>query len=256
MLTLVALCVVLGLKVFLVRHVAVSGLKRWDPATVEELAALSMEESVFQVNFRQVRENIEANPYFEVIQIGFSLPDTIVIELRERQQSAAIQFGGETLIADEDGIVLESRSALGDLRVPVISGLELDGYEIGKGMQAAQPLQMDALRLLLQGLLEEELLQSVAEINLSNPSAMYLMTADGFTVELGNIENLGKKLQWFGAAWAVLVSEGKTPGIITVSTGDAAYYRPAEDGDGALDLLPEAQGDEPSADAAGEPLAP
>jgi cell division protein FtsQ len=256
MLTLLALCVVLGLKVFLVRHVAVNGLVRWDPAVVEELAALSMEESVFQVNFRQVRENIEANPYFEVVYIGFSLPDTVVIELRERQQSAAVQFGGETLIADEDGFVLESRPALGDLRVPVVSGLELLGFEAGAKLEAAQPLQMDALRLLLLGLREEELLQSVAEINLGNPSAMYLMTADGFTVELGNIENLAKKLKWFGAAWAVLVSEGKTPGIITVSTGDAAYYRPAQEGGEGLDLLPDdSSGDEPPEGDA-EPLAP
>ena len=94
---------------------------------------------------------------------------------------------------------------------------------------------MDALRAILTELHSQDVIQLVSEINLEAVSDLWMTTVSGFEVRLGNFEDMAEKIRWLRAVEPILVSEGYSGGVITVSTGENASYlapeeTPAPDG--------------------------
>ena len=78
-----------------------------------------------------------------------------------------------------------------------------------------------------------------------------MTTVSGFEVRLGNFEDMAEKIRWLRAVEPILVSEGYSGGVITVSTGENASYlapeeTPAPDGG----TEPDAGSSEPESSAA------
>ena len=220
-----------------VREVVVLGCEERDPALVADLAGIQNEESIFRVKFSQVRQSIDADPYFDVESIRYIFPDKLRIQVSERKTSAAVLHLGSVLVADETGFVLEIRQQLGDLRVPVVTGLRItEGYKVGETLVSSQASQLDAMHAILTQLLEQNAIQLISEINLDAVSDLWMTTVSGFEVRLGNFEDMESKIRWLRAVEPILVSEGYTGGIITVSTGNSASFLDV-DGEG-LPLAP------------------
>lgn len=212
-----------------VREVVVLGCEVRDPAEVVDLASIANEESIFKLNFDQIRQKIDANPYFEVQSINYVFPDKLRISVNERRASAVVNQLGSIIVIDETGFVLEVRDSLGDLSLPVVSGLRVTGgYQVGQTLTSDQESQMDALHAILTQLHEQNATQLISEINLEAVSDLWMTTVSGFEVRLGNFEDMEDKIRWLRAVEPVLVSEGYAGGVITVSTGENASYLPPQ----------------------------
>lgn len=117
---------------------------------------------------------------------------------------------------------------------------------------------MDALRAILTELHSQDVIQLVSEINLEAVSDLWMTTVSGFEVRLGNFEDMAEKIRWLRAVEPILVSEGYSGGVITVSTGENASYlapeeTPAPDGGTEPDAggEPDAGSSEPDAGSSG-----
>lgn len=242
-----------------VREVVVLGCEERDPARVVDLAGIQNEESIFRIKFSQVKQNIDADPYFDVESIRYIFPDKLRIQVSERKTSAAVSHLGSVLVVDETGFVLEIRQQLGELRVPVVTGLRItEGYQVGETLVSSQASQLDAMHAILTQLREQNAIQLISEINLDAVSDLWMTTVSGFEVRLGNFEDMESKIRWLRAVEPILVSEGYTGGIITVSTGENASFLDV-DGEG-IPLTPGTAGDpeadEPGSGGGDEPDAP
>ena len=225
-----------------VREVVVLGCEERDPAQVVDLAGIQNEESIFRIQFSKVKQSIDADPYFDVQSIRYIFPDKLRIQVSERKTSAAVSHLGSVLVVDETGFVLEIRQQLGDLRVPVVTGLRItEGYQVGETLVSSQASQLDAMHAILTQLRTQNAIQLISEINLDAVSDLWMTTVSGFEVRLGNFEDMENKIRWLRAVEPILVSEGYTGGIITVSTGESASFLDV-DGEG-IPLTPEAAGD-------------
>ena len=235
-----------------VREVVVLGCEEHDPAQVVDLAGIQNEESIFRIKFSQVRQNIDQNPYFDVQSIRYIFPDKLRIQIAERKTSAAVSHMGSVLVVDETGFVLETRQQLGDLRVPVVTGLNITGGDqVGETLTSSQTSQLDAMHAILTQLRAQNVIQLISEINLDAVSDLCMTTVSGFEVRLGNFENMEEKIRWLRAVEPILVSEGYTGGVITVSTGNNASFLEANAADPSAALetpLPDepTTGDTPS----------
>lgn len=213
-----------------VREVVVLGCEARDPADVVDLAAIANDESIFKLNFDEIRQKIDADPYFEVESIDYVFPDKLRIQVQERRASAAIRYQDSFLVVDETGFVLEVRQSLGDLSLPVVSSLNVvGGTAVEETVTASQESQMDALRAILSELHKQEVIQLISEINLEAVSDLWMTTVSGFEVRLGNFEDMDEKIRWLRAVEPILVSEGYSGGVITVSTGENASYLAPEE---------------------------
>ena len=125
-----------------VREVVVLGCEVHDPAEVVDLASIANEESVFALRFDQIKERINANPYYEVESVRYVFPDKLRISVHERRASALISTLDGVLVVDETGFVLEKQPTMGDLSLPVVSGLRLtEGTKVGETVVSSQESQ-------------------------------------------------------------------------------------------------------------------
>ena len=213
-------------EVMRIREVVVLGCEERSPAEVVNLAAVENEQSVFTLKFKQIAEQIDADPYFDVKDVGYVFPDTLRIVVEERKASAAIEYLGSMLITDETGFVLETNPGAQDMRrIPDVIGLRItEGTNVCQTLVSQQPSQIDAMREVLTQLRAQKVIQLIEQINLEVVSDIRMTTVSGFEVRLGNFESMDKKIEWLRGVEPVLASEGYTSGIITVSTGDHATF--------------------------------
>lgn len=238
-----------------VREVVVLGCEVKDPAQVVDLASIANEESVFKLKFKEIEERINADPYFDVESIKYVFPDKLRISVSERRASAVVNNLDSIIVVDETGYVLEVRQSLGDLSLPVVSGLRLtQGFKVGSTLESAQPGQLDAMHAILTQLHSQNAIQLMSEINLDAISDLWMTTVSGYEVRLGNFEKMEDKVRWLRAVEPILVSEGYIGGTITVSTGkNASFLQVGGDGQAMdpLDGTDDPTGDDEPADPVG-----
>ncbi len=224
LLVLVTISVVMGLQLFRVREVVVEGCDQRDPLAVAELAGVDYEESIFKLRFREIRQRIDASPYFEVEQIGLLLPDRLRIQVHERAERAVIEFAGSFVVLDEEGFIVERRDVLGDTTVPVVTGMLVTNYSVGEQIESEDPKQLSALQIILAELIEQDASHLISEINVSEVSDLSMVTTNGIRVKLGNFEDMDEKIRWLRATLPVLLSEGHEGGTLNLSTGKNASF--------------------------------
>lgn len=229
LLLLTAVAVILYAGVFRIRTVTVVGNHRvsWDE--VVQAAGLGGGVSYFAVDADKIRENLERNRYLVFEGLEKTFPSSLILYVRERTVRANVKAMGVVYQMDEEGMVLE-RSADNQLRdeLPVVTGLQpreiLPGRVIIPRTNDQLPVYVTLMReLLLQGYWSE-----VSELNLADPESIYLITRNGYTVHLGDHENLRAKIGTVRGVVAKLAEMGEYGGIIEASTPAVAVYSPAE----------------------------
>ncbi len=106
---------------FEVKRVEVSGVNRIDELKVYEIALAQKDRSMLLVDIDQVRQDLIANGWIREARISRRLPDTLVVEIIEREPIAVWQRDGKLSLIDKTGFPLEdiSREEIPDLPVMV-----------------------------------------------------------------------------------------------------------------------------------------
>lgn len=104
----VGLLAILGSSLFSVSNIDVAGLQRADPVRVEAVLADLFDEPVLLVDTDEAEERLEAIPYVDDARVRTDFPDSVSIELREREPVATVQGTDERFrILDAEGRVLD-----------------------------------------------------------------------------------------------------------------------------------------------------
>ena len=242
---------------FRVGRVVVLGCEQRSPTEVVELAAIENGQSYFKLSLKEIREKIDVHPYFEVLSIGFRLPDQLRIQVKERRQAAYVEVQGKNMVINETGIVLEMLSAVPENKIPLVTGYPVTAEPIpGKVLGQEQKEdketgQSDALHVILAALHAQGATQLIEQINIERVSDLWMTTRSGFEVRLGNFENMDDKIHWLKSVEPILVSEGYKVGKINVSTGKNASFMPS----GLAPQDPNAEEDEPATQDEADTLA-
>lgn len=107
---------------FQVEKVEVTGVDRIDELKVYEIALAQKDRSMLLVDIDQVREDLIANGWIKEARISRKLPDTLIVEIVEREPIAVWQRDGKLSLIDSTGFPLEDiqKEEIPDL--PVLVG--------------------------------------------------------------------------------------------------------------------------------------
>ena len=154
-------------------------------------------------------------------------PNTIYLYIEERKTVAAMQWLGILYTLDREGVVMkESTSSTPPAGMPVVTGFRVSNINVGQQLLVRSENQMEAYREIMEEL-ELQMYQSqVAEINLADPSNIYLITVEGVTVRLGDASYMQAKIGAVRTDMAYLRQLGKTSGILDVTIPEDAKYMP------------------------------
>ena len=224
LLLLLAFTVVIGLGVFRVGKITVSGNDTVDSKQIVSLSGIREGQNIFQVSLSQAKRSIENDPMLEVKSIKRVLPDRISIVIRQRKPHGAVQYLGVYAVIDEYGYVLDQPEDLPAGQYPLITGFDLKPPVNGKKLQGADEEKLAVLTALLTALDKGGATGDITDINLSDTQDIRLLTSEGLAIVLGKATDLEEKVRWITLSLPELRDKGYTSGTLYITgTGDPVY---------------------------------
>lgn len=156
-------------------------------------------------------------------------PNTIYLYIEERKVVAAMQWLGILYTLDEEGIVMDEKSASSvPAGIPIVTGFRLSNVSVGQQLMVRTQKQLEAYQTIMEELRLQLYASQIAEINLSDPSNLYLVTVEGVTIRLGDASYMQAKIGAVRTDMAYLRQLGKTAGVLDVTTPEDAKYMPED----------------------------
>lgn len=210
---------------FKVRTVTVIGDSRYTRDEIAAASGIEPGQNMFMLNkFAAISRIFAACPYLDEIVMRRRLPDEIEITVTECVPAAAIETAEGCYIIDADCKLLELTDKAGAAGYCLVTGVELDEPEVGKTANFTQPEKQKPLQTILNTAQINDILDEIKEINLDQIFEIELSYAGRFTVQLGTVEELEKKVRFLGVCIADLGPEER--GVIDVSDPQTARFRP------------------------------
>lgn len=123
--------------VFTIRNIEVEGNKFYTDEQIINMSDAETGGNLFlNAQKSKIRNNLKDNIYFKSVRVRRSIPGTLVIEIEERQELAALKYGDKYVVIDEDAVVL--RVAKLDPEVTEITGLKIMNMEPGEEVEVEE----------------------------------------------------------------------------------------------------------------------
>ena len=122
---------------FDVKTIEVDGNGYYDAEEVRNLAVATTGNNIFWGgDVSTIEDNLLKDPYFEEVSVRRKLPSTLIIEVKERTQIAAIVYGEQYVVIDKDGLVL--RKSKVDPKITLLTGLTISKLSAGEKVEAEE----------------------------------------------------------------------------------------------------------------------
>ena len=213
--------------VFTIRNLHVVGLQNLTWQQVAASAGLNSSSNYFGLNEERIKNGINANRYLVYERMQRVFPNTLVLYVRERRPVASIHYIGVAYIMADDGMILEKiRDLQLDLKIPTISGLALRDIRQGSVPVSTKFGQVETCVALTGELTLQGFSEQIADINLSEPTSIYMITRDGYSIHLGDGTQLRAKIGTVRAVIQELRRRQFQGGVIEATIPGEATYRP------------------------------
>jgi len=219
-------------QVFIVRDVMVVGNRNLLREEVVTHSGVKLGDNLLTISAAQLKKNLEQNRYIEYLGHGFDYRGTLTLRISERLGMAVVYDLGYYYVLDEKGMVLEVAGSAYPTGVagPKVTGFSLESNSritVGEALPVHDKGQLDVLELLLGELSNTNMLARTSELNVKNVENMYILTAEGATVVLGDSSDIRTKLLIAREVLSLREAQGDLLGAkIDVSSGKNAHYIP------------------------------
>jgi cell division septal protein FtsQ len=174
--------------------------------------------SVFFIDPRQAEERIRALPDVRDASVQVSLPNWVLIDVRERRAHIVWQTGEQRYGVDEEGFIV---SLLGDT-IPSIVVRDLEAAPLQLGEQVDLHVVAAAKRY-------QSLLSDVSEFEYSREYGLSYLNEQGWRVYLGDGEGAETKIAIVNALVERLVGQAARVQAIDVRFPESPLYRLADE---------------------------
>lgn len=225
-----------------VKTYEIIGLTTIEASELLQQSGLEKNTHIFKLNLNDAKTAIEQNPYVKVDDIEYQFPDSVRITVTERSDDACIRFVGQDAVISRDGTVLQIGEANAFPGILRLQGVNVTGYMVGQPLGVQDAYQLRVITQVLEYLYQSDYRNDFDVVDLSNPVDIRLLSKNQVTVRVGQIEDMDSKLYRVSRVLRLLVSEGRTGGILDAST-DTLSYREVEEGN-VLVIPPESNAPE------------
>ena len=230
---LAALIVLACSRVFVVRDVMVVGNRNLLREEVITQSGVNIGDNVLGISDQTLKQALEQNRYIEYLGHGFDYRGTLTLRIKERLGMAVVYDLGYYYVLDASGVVLECAGSAYPTGVagPKVTGLDLSPNSrvtVGEKLPVNDKGQLEAMETVLTELESTNLLGRTSELSVKNTDNIYILTAEGAKIELGDTLSLRTKLLIGQEVLSVREAQGNLLGAkIDVSNGKNAHYIPA-----------------------------
>lgn len=214
-------------KLFVLKTVQIDSVSEISREEVLRLAGIDSNTSYYGISEKKIREGIESSYYLQYEGYEKIWPDTLILYVKERKPAVNVLSGGLQYVLADDGMVLKCLNTLQlDNSCMKVSGLSIRDVRIGARIVCHTDEQLDAMIALLEELYLQGWRGEISELILSDLENIYLVTVDGYTVNIGSAQELRAKIGTVRAVVYELRNRGLRGGLISATVPGEASYRP------------------------------
>lgn len=171
------------------KNIELEGNLQVEENEIINISNLVINRNIFKYNLREIEENIRSHPYIKETKASIKLPNTIKVQVKEREEYAIIPYMGSYIYIDKENIVLKvSDSYMANDNI-LITGVDFKSFKTGEKVQA---INKDNLKLVMDLLKVADMTtiyDMISEINISEENNIRIITFDGLEVLLGEAKN-------------------------------------------------------------------
>ena len=233
------MAVVFGMSIFFKvdeTKITVSGNNKYTAWDVREASGILHGENLLTLSDAGISDRIlDALPYIKWARVGIELPDTVHIEVVEREvvYSVESESDGWWLIS-ADGLVVDQTTAAEAGEYTQILGVQIASPQVSAQAVAAEPVQettegeqpapvtvyarerLDAAISILQYMEQSGVIGGASTVDVSNMSGLEIWFGKQYQVTLGDTANLQYKIQVMKGAMDQM-GEYHEQGVLDVS---------------------------------------
>lgn len=179
--------------VFAIKEIKAEGNSHFTTSQLCEAVGLSQGDNLFFFGKLRAAAQLKKDPYIEDVRFVMQLPDTMLIQVKERKVRGYVPYLSTYLYIDEAGRVLDVQEACHD-PAPMVKGLVFDSFTKGEIIPVENPEALDVMLRVSQMMHKYELLDIAMQIDVSDPKNVY---ADVNQVQfrLGEMDNGDQKIR-------------------------------------------------------------
>lgn len=220
-----------GYVFFKVEDVEVFGNGKFTAVYIKGLAKIDPDTHMLSLDEEKIKANIEeAEPYLEVVAVTKKLPQTVRIEVKERQPKAYVSYAQNYLLTDKDANILEMMTVLPEERLyPVVEGFSITGAALGRQINTEDTFKITVMGEILTALENRTAADTIVTIDLSDVNNIRMTALSGLSIKFGQADKIADKIKWIDKGLAQLTKDGRKTGVLDVTTGTSGTYRLGED---------------------------
>lgn len=212
--------------IFNIAKIEVTGNSKVQTENIKSLSGLKIGENIFKFN-SSVISNIKENAYIENVEVKRALPDTVKIEVTEREVKYQVNLINSYVYIDKYGYILENSAEKKD--VPTIVGLKITEDDLMKKSRL-EGKDIETLNKILKITEAAKIINIdniITEINTENDTDYVLyIESEAKTIYIGDTSNLTNKMLYIQK---ILQNEKGKSGKVFVdkdmTTGFKPYFR-------------------------------
>ena len=209
----------------IIDRIDVAGNEKLERGEVLTISGLNVGEHMFLADLGEARSRLLSNPYIRSAYIKRAYPDKLVITIEERSPVAAIVGVGSYALIDLEGSVMEITQTNDGL--VTVYGVSSGGYAVGQKIGEYDEFNSKTLLEIITALSNQGMLDIIESIDMSQPMKIGMTTTYGYTVNIGQPENLAEKLGNLPPVLNKVLSMGLEGGMIDLGVlGDPVYSPP------------------------------
>ncbi|MBC2580651.1 cell division protein FtsQ/DivIB [Clostridium sp. DJ247] len=192
---LVSLFAILCLKLsfFNIKIIQVNGSKNISDKDIVNLSNISIGNNIFYIHTNSSINNILSNPYIYSASIKKRLPSTVIIDVKERNAVFYTKYDDKYLIIDKDGIVLQKKDDIKNMKLVRLDGFDYSKVEIGKPIKDDDKRKIDAVTVIGSIIPNSTAVSGMTSVDVTSSIDIKLYFGDMY-IRLGDAANIEKKI--------------------------------------------------------------
>lgn len=187
----------LKLPYFNIQNIEASNNRVIASEEIVKLSGILEGNNIFYINVKSVKTNVISNPYIYDVKVKRKFPNTVELEVKERDAAFYSVVGNKYLILDRNGTILEVRESMKGIDLVRVYGVNssfiLETLEPGKIIETE-----DSRKIKVLTDFADLIVRNISDIKISAIDITDLLSINvsigNISGKLGNYENIETKL--------------------------------------------------------------
>ena len=190
-----AVGVILSLTVlFKSEQITVDGNARYSTEDIAKASKIELGENIFLTDKKTPSKLIVDNfPYVESADVGFVIPNTISINIKEAQPSYAVRYNDVYYLISTKGRILEKTQSP-PKNIPLLSGSELKSTAEGEYVKFNDALSLSILQDIMD-CIEKNGFEKLSSVDVTNVARVKIVYDNRIVIKIGVPEDIDYKIR-------------------------------------------------------------